>query len=365
MKTQIPKFLKNEFTKGKSFTNKFPDEIKQFMIDYANYYNWGLNDNLKNIFRMMKQGISELPTCKLDGCNKKVKYSIRKKGFTETCCEAHSRKAYYLENYGVENVSQLDETKKKKVETSMRNYGVSNPSQADEIKIKKEETLLENYGVKHGFCNGEIRDRAMETTKQVCLEKYGFEYHQQSEQSKEKMKSILKQKYGVESVGAIPGNEEKKKLSNLKKYGVSNVFQLDEVKEKREESLLENYGVTHPLQNSELVSKMLSSVFRKKEYIWQTGEVSIVQGYEPIVLSELEQQGYKFQDVITDAELMPEIWYEFEGKQRRYFPDFYIPSENLIIEVKSEYTLQADFEKNEKKFEATKSLGFDFKLEVR
>ena len=365
MKEQIPDFLKHEFTKGKSFTNKFPDTIKQYMIDYSNGYNWGLKDNLKKIFKVMKQGISELPECKLENCKEKRRIKSASATLSETCCEAHARKLYYLENYGVENVSQLKETKEKKIKTSMENYGVSNPSQPDEIKQKKEDTLMSNYGVKHNFCNGEIRDRAMETSKQRCVETHGVEHFQSTDKWKKKMKESLTEKYGVEAIGSIPGVKEKREGTNMEKYGFSNVFQTEDVQEKREKSMIEQYGVVHPLQNAELCSKMLSSVFRKKEYIWKTGEISIVQGYEPIVLLELEEAGYKFDNIITDAELMPEIWYYFENKKKRYFPDFYIPSENLIIEVKSDYTLQADFERNQKKFEATKSLGFDFRLEVR
>jgi len=82
-------------------------------------------------------------------------------------------------------------------------------------------------------------------------------------------------------------------------------------------------------------------------------------------LKELENNGYKFNDVLTNTKDMPEIRYMFEGKEHRYYPDFYIPSENKIIEVKSEYTLQADWEQNQAKFKATRNLGFDFNLEVR
>jgi len=33
--------------------------------------------------------------------------------------------------------------------------------------------------------------------------------------------------------------------------------------------------------------------------------------------------------------------------------------------VKSDYTLEKEWDKNQAKFEATRNLGFDFKLEVR
>lgn len=62
---------------------------------------------------------------------------------------------------------------------------------------------------------------------------------------------------------------------------------------------------------------------------------------------------------------MPEIWYEYQNKLHRYYPDIYIPEENLIIEVKSEYFMLKEFQKNMHKAIACKSAGYEFKFEVR
>ena len=60
---------------------------------------------------------------------------------------------------------------------------------------------------------------------------------------------------------------------------------------------------------------------------------------------------------------MPEIWYMWQdGSWHRYHPDFYIPKNNLIIEVKSIYTYTEDFIKNKLKEEAVKYLGYNFKF---
>lgn len=62
---------------------------------------------------------------------------------------------------------------------------------------------------------------------------------------------------------------------------------------------------------------------------------------------------------------MPEIWYvDNNEKKHRYHPDIFIPSKNLIIEVKSEYTLKADLEKNKKKMIAAEQTGFDFEFRI-
>jgi len=59
---------------------------------------------------------------------------------------------------------------------------------------------------------------------------------------------------------------------------------------------------------------------------------------------------------------MPEIKYFLNNKEKRYYPDILIKSENLIIEVKSDYTYKKDLIKNILKALATRKLGYDFEF---
>jgi hypothetical protein len=59
---------------------------------------------------------------------------------------------------------------------------------------------------------------------------------------------------------------------------------------------------------------------------------------------------------------MPEIWYFKDDKQHRYFPDIFIPAENKIIEVKSNYTLWSSKTVNYQKRDACLKLGFLFEF---
>lgn len=61
---------------------------------------------------------------------------------------------------------------------------------------------------------------------------------------------------------------------------------------------------------------------------------------------------------------MPKILYTFEGTIHRYCLDMYIPKDNLIIEVKSKYTLLKYSNQNKAKFETTLALGYNFKLKI-
>ena len=64
----------------------------------------------------------------------------------------------------------------------------------------------------------------------------------------------------------------------------------------------------------------------------------------------------------------PTIWYEIDGTTRRYHPDFWIPSQNIVVEVKSEYTkgLEGSEWNNmlRAKRQAVKDSGFKFRLLV-
>lgn len=65
-----------------------------------------------------------------------------------------NHKKQIQEKYGVENVSQLEEIKKKKIESSLKKYGVENPFQNEEIRQKQLKTMSERYGKRKG---GQLR----------------------------------------------------------------------------------------------------------------------------------------------------------------------------------------------------------------
>jgi very-short-patch-repair endonuclease len=58
----------------------------------------------------------------------------------------------------------------------------------------------------------------------------------------------------------------------------------------------------------------------------------------------------------------PSFLYDMNGVSKRYYPDFYIESINLIIEVKSSYYYQLHKEKNELKKESIITNGFQYIL---
>ena len=217
------------------------------------------------------------------------------------------------------------------------------------------------YGVENPFSSEIIKDKI----KEINMQRLGVEYPMQSDEIKSKAQYTCIERYGVYNPMKLDSVLNKMRETFLCKYGVEHPMHYEFFKEKHRNTMFRNYGVYHNMHNPDSLDKQQKSTYKRKEYKWQTGEISILQGYEPIVLKELETQGYKYTEILTSPSDMPEIWYNLNGNIHRYYPDFYIPEENLIIEVKSSWTLELHKDKNQAKFQAVKEAGFNFRLEIR
>jgi hypothetical protein len=108
---------------------------------------------------------------------------------------------------------------------------------------------------------------------------------------------------------------------------------------------------------------------RKKEQSYKSytilhnGESIRVQGYERFVIPEF-LNNYKRSDLKIGLEENNPIEYFFNGSIRDYYPDLYIVSENRIIEVKSDYSLMLDYEKNIAKKDSCITKGFKFEFHI-
>lgn len=124
------------------------------------------------------------------------------------------------------------------------------------------------------------------------------------------------------------------------------------------------YGVDRPSQNLEIFEKTQISGMKLRAYVFNTGDRVMVRGNEPKALHHLEERGYTSNKLITDLKLMPKIWYNEDNTKHRYYPDIYIPAENLIIEVKSTFTYQRQLIKNHLKRQACLDAGHNFKFMI-
>ena len=349
-------FLKKEFAKEKSRPEQFPIEIKKIMLDYALENNYPKDWNLKHIFICMKNNIKGIPKCELSTCDNSRKFN---KSFvlTSGCCAEHTRQIGNLKKYGVNNISQLDSVKNKIRNTCNNNHGVDYPMQSEQVRNKFKTTCFEKFGVDNPAKLKDIQQKVEQTN----LKKHGVCRPNQNKNIVNKMKKTNNLKFGQDYVFESQYFTEK----ILQKYGVDNVMKLEQFKKMVKQTSNENWGVDYPMQASCIFERCKKATYKIKRYTWLCGNVSYVQGFEPLVLKELEANGYCFDDVKTNSNDIPRINYMFNNKEYTYFPDIYIPRENLIIEVKSNYTLMSQIEKNQAKFTAVKKSGYNFKLEIR
>jgi hypothetical protein len=101
----------------------------------------------------------------------------------------------------------------------------------------------------------------------------------------------------------------------------------------------------------------------------------LLQGYEKHALSEFRARRYSFSEAnlkTESAKGKPTIIYKYKGKEYRYFPDFFYAPLNLLVEVKSPFTLgigrdsdrKEKLARNKAKAKACMREGYNFELMV-
>ena len=227
-------------------------------------------------------------------------------------------------------------------------------------KIKN--TMVNKYGVEYAAQLQVFKNKMKETT----FEKYGVEYANQSEEIKEKIKQTNLHKYGVEYGLQDNSVKEKGRITNLEKYGFENPLQREEIKEKIKQTCLKKYGVEYASQCQEIYEKQNKNSYYLKEYIFPSGNVIKIQGYEYYALDELlQKENINESDIITGSKNVPSIWYNDEkGKKHRHYVDIYIKSKNKCIEIKSTWTFKKQKEVVFLKLNAAKELGYRYEIWV-
>ena len=262
--------------------------------------------------------------CKI--CNNNTEFLVFSIGY-KNCCSKKCTNIYnreksvggQIKKHGCEIGFGTSYFMEKTEETVKKKYSVNNISQLVKIKKKKEETCLKNHGVKAGFADKEKREK-------TSLEKYGVRYY---------------------------CNKEKYKQTCLERYGVEHALQNNDIRKKQQNTCEKLYGVKNVMHNKEIYNKAQKNGFISKKYkntdLWYQGS------YE---LDFLE----KYYDKYPDIKRGPTIRYLFENREKVYYPDFYIPSLNLVIEIKSSYWYKIHKEIILKKGKAVIFDGFNYIL---
>lgn len=293
------------------------------------YYNKIENISFAAKVYCLINDIQELPICQ---CGQQITELVDMKiGFRTFCsnsCQSkynsEKRQETYQNKTGFPHPHKNPEVIKSMKENMLEKYGELHYMKLDEYKDKVANTKMEKYG-DPGYNN-------YEQIKKTCLERYGQECIMSTTYFKETSKQTLKEKYGTDYI---------------------NVF-----REKAKKTCLERYGVENHMQ-----SGLFGNGYKWYEYELPSGKIIKYQGYENRYIPILIRK-YGEENVCFEKSKIPKIKYTFKNKTHYYFPDFYVPSKNLIIEIKSVYTLNSQKHRNEAKFKAVIEKGFNFKLKV-
>lgn len=257
----------------------------------------------------------------------------------------------------------------------------------DAITEKRKETCNEIYGVDNVFKTKEIKDILKTNSKEIAVKRVAStkknnkkNYGVESTNSLQRVKDLKKNNYAANTGFEHPlknpiiaASVSKKNTANAPKrlakasktkqkiYGDKNYNNRTQFKE----TCFERFGVENPSQNSEIHAKKIK--YRRKKFIFPSGRLVWVQGNEPEALTELLKT-YHENDIVVETVNIPRIKYiGCDGKIHYYFPDIYIPKENLLIEVKSKYYYNGFIgwhRTNMRKQKYTLLSGYNFKFMI-
>jgi len=260
-----------------------------------------------------------------------------------------------IKKYGVDSYAKTKEFK----EHMINKYGYVSPFELKKNRDKSKSTFLKRYGVDHNFKIKHVK----ENKKKTFLKKYGVDVPSKSKEIIDKIKNTNIKKYG----GNSPMCDDKIKQKSKKTYNtnyINNINKMEDLVHRREESMLKKYGVRYWVQDSNNLDKLVKKTSYKK-YIFN-GDVIYLQGYEDYVLFEILLNKYNIDDIYISNKKIEhntgKICYIYDSKVHKYYPDFYIKSENKIYEVKSEYTYKLNKIVNDIKRDACIDHGLKFEF---
>lgn len=251
-------------------------------------------------------------------------------------CRRCSTALTNIEKYGVENVAQSSEIKKKcadsikksvnvakekRLKTLKERYGVNNPGQIEEVKRKIAATVKNKYDSVSSFLHSE---KAAEKRKKTNLKKYGAEFPLQSEA----VQSRITDRHAFTSNDNpmhMKQSVEKRKETLNERYG-GEVFSSPEIREKIKQTNLEKYGVKWSTQRKDFNSFVKNRRPHSWKYMYKgcmydsSWEVALM-----IYAEDHSQQIERCADCFK---------YKFEGKTYSYFPDFMY--EGQLVEIKGD-----------------------------
>lgn len=172
---------------------EFYNELINIPLFKNNDFHW------KKMIYYILNDLHELQLCKICQKNEAVFKGINI-GYSRCCSVLCSRRDPVWKKKSKQNVDYEKRTKLFK-KTFLEKYGVENPSQLQEIKNKKKDTCFKNYGYDHPLKipkikkivsqkNSEISEQTQNKIKETCIKKYGVEHYSKTKEYKEYISSL-------------------------------------------------------------------------------------------------------------------------------------------------------------------------------
>lgn len=190
----------------------------------------------------------------------------------------------------------------------------------------------------------EKKQQRKDRCKETNLKNHGVEWTTQSEDVKTKAKKTKLDRHGDENYN----NSTMISATNLAKPREEK----DEINEKRRVTNLITYGVENTCMLPSHSSKANTANAKIKDYVLPSGNVIGVRGYEPNALDTL-LESYQESDILlhddySEYQIQVFSYTSDKGRNAKYYPDIYIPSENRIIEIKSQWWWDGNGKTDEK-----------------
>lgn len=180
--------------------------------------------------------------------------------------------------------------------------------------------------------------------KETNLKNHGVEWTTQSEVVKIKAKKTKLDRHGDENYN----NSTMISATNLAKPREEK----DEINEKRRVTNLITYGVENTCMLPSHSSKTNTANAKVKDYILPSGKIIGVRGYEPTAIDTLlglyQESDILLHDDYSEYQIQVFSYTSGSGRNAKYYPDIYIPSENRIIEIKSQWWWDGNGKTDEK-----------------
>jgi hypothetical protein len=284
-------------------------------------------------------------------CGNKTNFSCKKHIYNKFCCEEcrnkNSKKLFHSENsknkikitretniknnpnYWSERGEKTNNTRKinkekdpdyqNKITTKIRNTKKERYDDEMYINVDKIRQTVEENKEKDPDYQNKITTKIKNTKK----ERYDDENYNNMEKTINTNLKRRKVKYALQDCDVI----EKSKITKQTHKNQDPEYQ-NKINQKFIETSLKKWGVRHPMQNEEYLEKYLKAGCKIHPYkdtnLYYQGsyEFDFLEKYYDLYKGEIER-GKTFQYILED------------NNTHYYFSDFFIPSLNMIIEIKS------------------------------